>query len=228
MKIICLKHVPFEGPAAIADWASNRGHRLETVEVYLGEALPPVESFDMLLVMGGPMNIYQDAKYPWLVTEKALIRAAIGAGKLVVGICLGGQLIADAMGAPVTRGEDLEIGWFDIQRSPDCPTGFNIPETLRVYHWHGDTFAIPEGAHRIASSTACANQGFLYQDRVLALQCHLEATPDSQNALISHCADELIDGAYIMDTETMRAEPETTYRTMQQVLSSLLDRLQSA
>ena len=225
MKITCLKHVSFEGPASIADWANQHGHTIETVEVYLNETLPTVDSFDMLLVMGGPMNIYQYEEHPWLVAEKALIGAAIQAGKRVVGICLGGQLIADVMGAPVTRGKQVEIGWFDIQRGLECPPNVVLPESLRVYHWHGDTFAIPKGAQRIASNATCENQGFVYENRVLAWQCHLETTPESLNALIENCADELTDGPTVMDAETMQSEPPETYATMQKVLFRLLNQL---
>lgn len=225
MRICCLKHVPFEGPAAIADWATSRGHSLQTVEVYLDDALPALESFDMLLIMGGPMNIYEHTAHPWLLAEKALIRNAIEGHKQVVGICLGGQLSADALNAPVTRGDQVEIGWFDIERSPDFPTSVDLPQQLRVYHWHGDTFAIPDGAQRIACSAACPNQGFIYQNRVLAWQCHLETTPVSLNALIANCGDELTDGPTIMDAQTMEAEPAETYEAMQQVLFGLLDQL---
>ncbi|CAA6696425.1 MULTISPECIES: type 1 glutamine amidotransferase [unclassified Lentimonas] len=225
MKILCLKHIAFEGPAAFALWAQQRGHELEVVEVYRNPPLPAPQTFDMLLVMGGPMNIYEDNIYPWLTKEKSYIRSAIAAGKHVIGVCLGAQLIAHVLGAPVTAGANKEIGWFPIQPSVDCPTTLPLPEELRVLHWHGDTFAIPQGAHAIAQSDACANQGFLCRDRVLALQCHLEMTPQSLALLIAACSNELVDAPYIQDAATMHAEPEATYEAMQAVLFEMLDAL---
>ncbi len=219
MKILCLKHVPFEGPGAIALWAQQRGHSLAIHSVFDSEPLPLAESFDLLLVMGGPMNIYEYEAYPWLVGEKQFIRAAIDAGKRVVGICLGAQLIADTLGGKVTAGPQKEIGWFPIELEQPAP------QSLRVCHWHGDTFALPEGAVHIARSEVCENQGFIYDERVLGLQCHLETTRESLALLIAACSDELVDGPTIQDAETMLAEPPETYEAMYTVLFELLDRL---
>jgi GMP synthase (glutamine-hydrolysing) len=225
MKILCLKHVAFEGPAAFALWAQQRGHELEIVEMYRNPPLPAPHTWDMLLVMGGPMNIYEDDAYPWLTKEKSTIRSAIAAGKYVIGICLGAQLIAHVLGAQVTTGEHTEIGWFPIQPSAEAPASLALPDALRVLHWHGDTFDLPQGAHRIAHSEACANQGFLFRDRVLALQCHLEVTPQTLALLIAACSNELVNGPYIQSAEAMHAEPATTYEQMQTVLFELLDAL---
>ena len=223
MHIACFKHVSFEGPAAIATWAESRGHTIECVEVYTGAELPSLSAYDMLVVMGGPMNIYDEAQHPWLAAEKIAIRAAIDARKPVVGVCLGGQLIADVLGGPVTRGEHTEIGWFDIMRAQNRPEMPSLPNTLRVYHWHGDTFALPPEAQLLASSAGCRNQIYLYRDRVLGFQCHLETTPESMHALIEACADEIGEGRYIQSAEVMRQEPQETFTAMQQVLFQLLD-----
>jgi GMP synthase-like glutamine amidotransferase len=223
MKILCLKHIAFEGPGTFALWAQARGHELEIVAVYQNKPLPSPETFDALLVMGGPMNVYQDDIYPWLTKEKSYIRSAIAAGKHVIGVCLGAQLIAHALGASVSQGANKEIGWFPIQPSSDCPASVPLPDELRVLHWHGDSFEIPSGAQAIAASEACANQGFLYRDRVLALQCHLEMTPQSLALLIAACSNELVDAPYIQNSDTMLAEPDATYERMQTVLFELLD-----
>jgi GMP synthase-like glutamine amidotransferase len=226
MKILCLKHIAFEGPGAFALWAQSRGHELEVFAVYQNAPLPSMETFDALLVMGGPMNIYEDAIYPWLPRETSYIRGAITAGKHVIGICLGAQLIAHALGASVTPGAHKEIGWFPIHRNHNCPEALPFPEELRVLHWHGDAFEIPADAKPIALSEACANQGFLYRDRVLALQCHLEMTPQSLALLIVACSNELVDDApTIQDATTMLAEPQATYEHMQNVLFKMLDAL---
>ena len=226
MNILVFKHVPFEGPAAIADWAGSRGHTISSVDAYAGTELAMPDSYDMLVVMGGPMNIYEEDKYPWLVAEKAAIRAAIDAGKYVVGVCLGAQLIADVLDAPVIKGKETEIGWFEINRTAECPDGFPLPDSLRVYHWHGETFHLPEGAVHIASGEACTNQGFLYDGRVLALQCHLETTRESMNALIEACEEDIhSDCPCIQTVATMRAEPDSSFDRMQAVLFRLLDHI---
>lgn len=225
MKILCLKHIAFEGPGTFALWAQARGHELEVVAVYQNQPLPSPETFDALLVMGGPMNVYQDAIYPWLAKEKSYIRGAIAAGKHVIGVCLGAQLIAHALGATVSQGAHKEIGWFPIRPYANCPDSLPLPDELRVLHWHGDTFGIPNGAQPIAFSDACENQGFLYRDRVLALQCHLEMTPQSLSLLIAACSNKLVDAPYIQSAATMLAEPEATYERMQAVLFELLDAL---
>jgi GMP synthase-like glutamine amidotransferase len=223
MKILCLKHIAFEGPAAIAVWAQQRGHELQVENVFQNAQLPSPETFDALLIMGGPMNAYEDAKYPWLAKEKNYIRSAIAAGKHVIGICLGAQLIAHALGAPVTSGLEKEIGWFTIHRDADCPETAQLPDALRVLHWHGDTFALPQGARRIALSAACANQGFLYKERVLALQCHLEITPESLALLIAACSNELEAGPYIQTADAMLAEPVESFQCMHTTLFEMLD-----
>jgi GMP synthase (glutamine-hydrolysing) len=223
MKILCFKHIAYEGPGAFAQWAQARGHDLEVVSVFQNKPLPSPETFDALLILGGPMNVYQDDIYPWLAKEKRHIRGAIAAGKPVFGVCLGAQLIAHALGSKVSQGAHTEIGWFPVQASTHCSELLPIPDTLRVFHWHGDTFEIPEGASPIASSQACANQGFLYRKRVLALQCHLEMTPQSLALLIAASSNELIDAPYVQDAETMLAEPEQTYTQMQETLFNMLD-----
>lgn len=225
MKILCLKNIVFEGPGTFALWAQARGHELEIAAVYQNKPLPSPETFDALLVMGGPMNIYEDTIYPWLAKEKGYIRGAIAAGKHVIGVCLGAQLIAHVLGATVSQGVHQEIGWFPIHRNDDCPASLPLPDDLHVLHWHGDAFNVPKGAHAIAFSEACANQGFIYRDRVLALQCHLEMTPQSLALLIAACSNELIDAPYIQSADTMLAEPEATYERMHLVLFELLDAL---
>lgn len=226
MRILCLKHVPDEGPGAIADWAQARGHVVQCHSMYGGEALPDLKSFNFLCVMGGPMNIYEHEAYPWLEAEKEFIRAAIDADKYVVGVCLGAQLIANVLNAEVSKGPNKEIGWFPIARTPECPAWLDMPEALRVMHWHSDRFEIPQGAQRIASSEACDHQGFLYHDRVLALQCHLEATLESLSALTEACVDEIQSPTdYVMSAEQLLKEPEQTYVTLQVALFRMLDQL---
>ncbi|MBN2684890.1 MAG: type 1 glutamine amidotransferase [Pontiellaceae bacterium] len=203
MKLHYLQHVAFEGLGQIEAWAQNHDIEISCTRLFAGDALPPLEQFDTLVIMGGPMGIYDHDEYPWLPDEKAFIKRAIDAEKPVLGICLGAQLIADVLGAKVYPGPQKEIGWFPLQRTAEAPEWF--PETLTAFHWHGDTFDIPDGAVRLASSAACANQGFISRDHVIALQFHMETTPESMEALIANCAAELVDAPFIQNIDQMRA-----------------------
>ena len=228
MKIHCLMHVPFEGPAQIADWAESRGHALAFSHLFAGDALPELDAFDRLVVMGGPMGVGDEDQYPWLSAEKQLIRAAIDAGRSLVGICLGAQLIAEALGAPVSRNPQKEIGWFSIQLTEAArahPLCKDLPTDLPVLHWHGDTFALPSGALHLAESDACSQQGFLVDGRILGLQFHLEMTPTSLRTLCSYCADELVPDTFVQSADEMLAVSPVRYEETARVLETLLDRL---
>jgi len=193
MRVVFLQHVAFEGPARLMNFFEPR-HDVKICHVYLGDPLPQLADFDWLVAMGGPMGACDDNQFAWMKPEKELIARAIEDGKRVLGICLGAQLMAAALGATVTKNPHLEIGWFPVERCPDLaqtPLGGIIPEVFEAFHWHGDTFSIPAGAIRIGGSDACTNQGFFLNDRVAALQFHLESTSDSVDLLLRNCADEL-------------------------------------
>ncbi|HEY0721067.1 MAG TPA: type 1 glutamine amidotransferase [Gammaproteobacteria bacterium] len=225
MRLHWFQHVPFEGLGAIERWALQRGMELSVTRFYAGDQLPRLEAIDWLVVMGGPMNIYEDADYPWLAVEKKYIGQAIAAGKKVVGICLGAQLIADVLGAPVTSNAHKEIGWFPVELSPEAKRaglGTVLPWHFEAFHWHGDTFAIPPQALPLGHSEACAHQGFLYDHRVLGLQFHLEMTYEGASELILHGADELWVAPYIQDGETMLADPQR-FTAANHLLWQLLD-----
>ena len=208
MKIHSLMHVAFEDAASIETWAQQHGHSLTYTHLYDGQKLPEIDPFDMLAIMGGPMNIYEHQSHPWLIEEKAFIKQAIDAGKKVIGVCLGAQLIADVLGAKVTANPNKEIGWFPIQLTPkgkDHSLFSDLPEKLDVFHWHGDTFSIPPGAMPLAGSAACNNQAFQYKDHVLGLQFHMEYTTESIDKMLTHCADEIVRAPYIQDAGTIRS-----------------------
>ncbi len=223
MKIHWLQHVPFEGLGCIEEWAREKSAELNCTRLFKNEALPTLSDFDWLIVMGGPMGIYDHAEFPWLIEEKALIRKAIDANKTVLGICLGAQMMADVLGAKVYPGPCKEIGWFPIKRRENAPE--IVPETLTVFHWHGDTFEIPEGAIPLAVSEPGINQGFVYNGNAVALQFHMETTAESMKALISNCRHELISAPYIQSAEQMVAGSghiETVNAAMNLLLNSLL------
>ena len=224
MRIHSLQHVPFEGLGSIADWAKAHNAPLRTSQLFSDAPLPKLEAFDWLVVMGGPMNIYEEERYPWLRGEKALIKEAIAAGKVVLGVCLGAQLIADCLGAKVTRNPHREIGWFPLTTVHPAWAS-TLPAQVLVMHWHGDTFALPAGALHLAASEACPNQGFIFQGRVVGLQFHLETTPESLMGLIEHGQDDLSPaGPYIQTREEMLSDPER-FPVINRMMAALLDRL---
>jgi GMP synthase-like glutamine amidotransferase len=221
------QHVPFEGPGAIATWATRSGQRLSSTRFCDGDPLPAVEDVDWLVVMGGPMSIHDERQYPWLRREKRFIESAIQAHRTVLGVCLGAQLIADVLGAKVYANRFKEIGWFPIKRTPEALStrfGSALPEEIEAFHWHGDTFDLPAGAVRLASSEACANQAFVYSDRVMALQFHLEVTRAGAEQLVAHCAAEIIDGPFVQQPDVMLAD-EGRFSKINDVLVRVLDRL---
>jgi GMP synthase-like glutamine amidotransferase len=207
MRIHYLQHVPFEDLANIESWARSRGHALTRTLLFQDESLPKMEDFDWLIIMGGPMNIYEHDKYPWLVKEKEFICRAIAGDKIVLGICLGAQLMADVLGGKVRRNEEREIGWFPVMLTAEGQSSriFGVlPERFVAIHWHGDTFAIPPRAARTAESEACKNQAFEL-GKAVGLQFHLESSMDSIDHLIQNCGDELTDGRYVQRPKELLA-----------------------
>jgi len=211
MRVHYLQHVPFVCLGSIEAWLLAAGHELKGTRFFLDEPLPTVDEFDCLIVLGGPMSVHDDARLPWLVPEKKLIRQSIDAGKRVLGICLGAQLIALVMGARVYPNPEREIGWFPIHRTPEAaghPFGRVVPDQVDVFHWHGDTFDLPNGSVLLASSEACQNQAYAIGGRVLAFQFHLEAFIEGAKSLIVECQDELIPSPHIQKPAEMIANPE--------------------
>lgn len=227
MRVCWLQHVPFEGLGSMEPWLRGRGARLARTRPYAGEALPGPDEFDWLIAMGGPMSVNDEGAHPWLAAEKSCIARAIEARRPVLGVCLGAQLIASALGAPVRRNPEPEIGWFPIEPAAGAredPFGAVLADAGEAFHWHGDTFEPPPGARRLARSEACAEQAFSIGDRVLALQFHLETTEASARALIEHCRDELGPARFVQDEAHMLAEAarfERANRTMARLLALL-------
>lgn len=228
MRLHVLQHVPFEGLGHIDSWIRRRGHRLTLSRLYEGAKLPDPEAFDRLVILGGPMNIHEEAAYPWLVEEKALIRAALAAGKSAVGICLGAQLLADGLGSRVYAGSHREIGWFPVRLTAAgqrTALTEGLPAVTTVFHWHGDTFDLPPGAVHLFASEACANQAFLLDNRILGLQFHLESTPETVQQLLTHCRDELIPGPFIQGVAQIADTVPERFARINNLLETLLDRL---
>ena len=206
MRIHVFQHVPFEGPAAIGPWAVSRGHSLSVTRFYGGDAPPDLEGVDWLIVLGGPMGVYDEDRHPWLLPEKRWIEAAVGQGKTVLGICLGAQLLAVVLGAEVSKNREREIGWYPVELTGEALRAGpfrDLPPSFQAFHWHGDTFAIPAGAVLAARSDACDHQGFYYGQRVAALQFHLESTPESVRLLVENGAGDLSGGRFVQHPRDM-------------------------
>jgi GMP synthase-like glutamine amidotransferase len=227
MRIHYLQHVAFEGIGSMAPYFIDKGHRLSSTRLYLNEPLPQLNDFDWLIVMGGPMGVDDELKYQWLSREKAFIKSSIESGKIILGICLGAQLIAAVLGAKVYKNHHREIGWFPIAISEQAnDTIFQrvFPQRLEVFHWHGDTFDIPESGVPLASSKACPNQGFIVENRIVGLQFHLETTPDSASALVENCREDL-DGSEFVQSEKEILSKESRFLRINEVMNAVLERL---
>jgi GMP synthase (glutamine-hydrolysing) len=222
-------HVPFEGPGVIADWASKQNHSLTFTRFYENDPLPDPTQIDMLLIMGGPMNVFDFHIHAWMQDEIDWVREFIEAGKPILGICLGAQIIAASLGVDVYPGKEREIGWYNLQFLPslgDFRIWKDLPATRKVFHWHGDTFPIPGGAIRIAESQAFPNQGFIYNAKVLALQFHLEVTSQGVRDLVDNCRGELVPGPFIQ-SETEILGESRYYKPNHKLMFQLLDYLSS-
>ncbi len=229
MRAHYLQHVPFEGLGCIEPWLQSAGCSVEGSRFFEQAILPEPHDIDLLVVMGGPMSIHDEEAFPWLVREKRFVRAAIQAGKSVLGVCLGAQLIADVLGAGVYRNHTREIGWFPVEAVPQTRPGtFRFPPSMDAFHWHGETFDLPDGAVHLARSAACENQAFQFGPCVVGLQFHLETTPASARTIVDNCRDELkLAGAVQTETEILAAAPET-YRAANSLMGDILRMLHDA
>jgi GMP synthase-like glutamine amidotransferase len=220
MHLAILQHMVHEGPAALLDWAGARGYRAEVWPLYAEPSLPAIERFGGLIVLGGGMSVHDADVHPWLEPERQLIRDALAAGRPVLGICLGAQQLAHALGARVFPNDEREVGFWPIRRIGEA---LPLPVTLPACHWHGDTFELPEGAELVASSEACRHQIFVTGNGLgLGLQCHLEATPEWVDACCTHDAEYLIPGRWMQDAARLRAE-RAAYPRMHAAFFDLLD-----
>lgn len=229
LRIHYFQHVSFEDLGFIEQWAKAQGHVLSATKFYESFTLPDLAETDWLIVMGGPMNVYQEAEYPWLQAEKALIWQAITQRKTVLGFCLGAQLIADVLGASVYPHVHKEIGWFPVKITETASRQSLLsgwPAETVVFHWHGDTFDLPEDAVHLFTSEGCRNQGFMYQNHLIGLQFHPEVMPHSVQNMVTHGSTELQNTSpYVQPAETLLNANHFT--TMHQLLKNVLNQLAS-
>jgi GMP synthase-like glutamine amidotransferase len=229
MNIHYFQHVPFEGLGSIEPWAIKQGHEITCSRLYLGDKHPPVDRIDWLIILGGPMSVNDELEYPWLVEEMEFIKQAIEAGKTILGICLGAQLLTKVIGSHVYPNSHKEIGWFPVEKvgkATEEKIGRVMADVVTAFHWHGETFDIPLGAVHLARSEGCENQAFVYGDRVIGLQYHLETTKESAEALIKHCLHEIVEAKYIQSEQEMLSD-QSNFNKINIEMERLLDHLQT-
>jgi GMP synthase-like glutamine amidotransferase len=229
LKAHCLQHEPFEGMAAIEEWLITKNFEISFTRFFESTQLPSPDDIDWLIIMGGGMSVNDEQQLPWLVAEKEFVRQCIAKNKVIVGICLGSQMIASALGAKVYRNAQKEIGWFPIQKRVDVQSSVfaDMPRELQVFHWHGETFDLPKEAELIASSAATKNQIFAIRNRVLGFQCHLETTSESLSSISDACSAELIPSTYVQNEETMGSLGRKYIEPMHKTFFKILDHLLS-
>jgi GMP synthase-like glutamine amidotransferase len=181
MNVLIIKHIDVEGPGLIEHCLKRGKIPYQVLDLKPSIRFPRLEGITHIVFLGGPMNVYEEDRYPFLRDEDLFIKEAIQRGKAILGICLGAQLIAKALGAKVFKAPVKEIGWYDVfltKVGSTDPLFSCLPKTFPVFQWHGDTFEIPNGAKLIATSSPISHQAFRYGEKVYALQFHLEVTQE--------------------------------------------------
>ena len=228
MKIHCIQHVRFEVPGTINEWIEEKNHLLSTTHAYESENFPETGSFDLLLVMGGPMNIYEYDKYPWLKEEKISGKSRFGR-KAVLGICLGAQAACRCPQGKVFKNDYKEIGWFPVSVVKDGKSELSIlegmPEKFTAFHWHGDTFGLPEGQSGSLKAKPVKIRVH-YGDRVIGLQFHLEMSEQSIRNVIENCRDEFVEGN--TSREKTKCWTEKVLTESKKLMFRLMDNIEKA
>ncbi len=195
MKVIIIKHIDIEGPGTIGDFLDCNDIPYRVINIFNGEPLPDsLSEISAVIVLGGPMNVYEEDKYPFLKQEDEFLKEVIEAGLPTLGFCLGAQLIAKAKGAIVKKAPQKEIGWFKIsldRNGSSDPLFQEFPGEVDVFQWHGDTFDIPDGAVKLAESELCSNQAYRIGDNIYGLQFHVEVTDEMIYQWIDAYRDEV-------------------------------------
>ncbi len=226
MHIHYIQHAPFEGLGFIEEWLQHKGHTVSYTLAWENQDFPSPDSIDGLIIMGGPMSVNDEPQLHWLKPEKKFITDCIKADKKMLGICLGAQLIANCLGATVSKNAFTEIGWFNVTINASLGKWLNTftPATLQVFHWHGETFTIPEKAVNHASSDGCSNQLFTYGDNIAGLQFHPEVTTEDVASMFEFGEDELVEGRYIQPVNEITQIPGN-YEACHAFLSAVLQKL---
>jgi GMP synthase-like glutamine amidotransferase len=217
MSVLFIKHIDIEGPGTIADFLDARAIQYKIADVSKNNALPSApEQYQAIVILGGPMNVYEEEKYPFLKAEDALLKAALRKRVPLLGVCLGAQLIAKALGAKVRKAAEKEIGWFKVNLTDNGIKDrlfLDLKSKIDVFQWHGDTFDIPDKGLHLASSKVCSNQAFKYNDNAYGLQFHLEVTKDMVQEWLDAYSDEISSLGDKVNREAILEQAEASSET---------------
>jgi GMP synthase-like glutamine amidotransferase len=230
MRWHCLQHMPAEGPGYAADWLAAHGHTLTFTRLFEPyPSFPAMADFDGLLILGGAMSVHDEASFPWLREEKAFLQQVLQTGKVTLAICLGAQLMAQALGGEVRPNPEPEIGYWTVRFSAKAllhPLLRGWPDKATVLHWHMDTFTVPPGAMRVGMSAGCAAQGFVWGDGIIGLQFHPEMTEEMVENLIQFEDHETAEEQeFVQTAEQIRAKLKSGWKgrkLLEQVLENLV------
>ncbi len=210
MTVTIIKHIDIEGPGTFGDFLNDDGISYEVIDVFNGEPLPgSLSGTSAVIVLGGPMNVYEEDKHPFLKEENEFLKEVIGNGLPALGFCLGAQLIAKAKGALVKKNPQKEIGWFNVSLTENGlsdPLFQGFQGVFDVFQWHGDTFNIPDGAVRLAESDLCPNQAYRIDNNIYGLQFHVEVTDKMIYQWIDAYRDEVDSLKGIVDPDQIIAD----------------------
>lgn len=229
MRIHALINYSVADLGTIEEWALHKNHIITATHVYKDTKFPELETFDMLIILGGVMGAYEEEEYPWLGMEKRFIKRVIDAGKVVLGICLGAQMIAEVLGGKVYPHKHKEIGWWDVSFTDEIRNNYifdNLPKEVTMFQYHGDTLDLPENVSWLAESEACQNQVFVYGDRVVGLQFHPEFSEEKLQEIVQLHGHEIEEGPYTQLPNQFLGKSEYM-KNAKKFLFTLLDNLEN-
>ncbi len=224
MKIVCVTHADFETPGVVASWALAKKYPFQIVKPYRGEKLPQADSFDFLIVMGGPQSPLNMKDAPYLIEEISLIKEALNQNKRVLGFCLGAQLIGEALGAKTEKSPEKEVGVYPItltKEGIDDPLLQGLSQQFPVIHWHNDMPGLLSDSALLAFSAGCPRQIVRYKPLVYGFQCHLEITKEGIQTMIKAVPEDLKPSTFTQNKDELMAQD---YDTINKMMFNLLDR----